>query len=191
MPDTTKTKKLAPDGWDEEKAIADGYYFVDMFGVKHGIRTPSPDPSIAANPIAQDEKDAQAALDVANEKREAALVALQEGMRSDGTPVQDYSTGSIFYVFGKRRSTPATLTELKAAFKEAEEDAQRARVKLQRAQDRRAERIRLYNVALIKDTPLQIAIREAQRNGVDLTEEAARKLATPPVMVSPGRRSSS
>src|SRR5437899_3097219 len=120
---TEKAKKaLAPDGWDEEKAIADGHFFTDVFGVKHGLRTTSDDGMAAANPVAQDEKDAQAAFDLANATRETALAAYQEGLRQDGRAVAvDMNTGKGFMMFSKRRATPATIEELKAAFSEADD----------------------------------------------------------------------
>src|SRR5438094_3431102 len=160
MTETKSKKALAPDGWDEDKAISDGHFFVDMFGVKHGLRTTSPDPAVAANPITQDEKDLQAALDGANETREKALAELQEGMRSDGSLAQDYQSGGMFYQWRKKRATPASLAELRAAFQRAEEDAQRARVNLSQAQARRADRIRQWNADQIVDSPLAKAIQE-------------------------------
>jgi hypothetical protein len=190
---TEKTKKaLAPDGWDEQAAIDAGNYFTDWQGVKHGVRTASDDGMAAANPPAADEIEAEQALDAANKKYEAALAELQEGMRQQGGSVAiDMNTGKGFMMFQKRRAAPATIAELRAAFREAGEDTQRARVKLSQAQERRADRIRRWYADQIVDTPLAAAIADAQRNGQELTEEAARGLAKPPVMVSPGRRSAS
>ena len=60
----------------------------------------------------------------------------------------------------------------------ADEAAVRARVKLSHVQERRAEAIRRWNEAQIVDTPLAKAIADAQRNGLELTPEAAKALAS-------------
>jgi hypothetical protein len=132
---------------------------------------------VLANPISHEEKDAEAVLAVAIEKREAALTALQEGMRSDpGTPAVDYNTGKGFMMFSKRRAAPATIEALKADFRAADDAEVRARVKLSHVQERRAEAIRRWNEKQIVDSPLAKAIADAQRNGTELTEAEAARL---------------
>jgi hypothetical protein len=180
----TKTKGLYGAGWDEQTAIDAGYSFTDVFGKVHGLRPTTPDEAVANNPVTAEEKDAEAALAVVIATREAALTALQEGMRSDpGTPAVDYNTGKGFMMFSKRRAAPATLEELKADFKAADDAESRARVKLSHIQERRAEAIRRWNEAQIVDSPLAKAIAVSQRNRTELTESEARALGARPIEV--------
>jgi hypothetical protein len=173
-----KTKGLYAADWDEQTAIDAGYFFVDVFGVKHGTRPTSPDPAVLNIPIGQDILDAQAALDVANEKRDAALATWQKSETADpGQPAYDYPPNGFVHWGQKKKASPATREELKAAFKEADEDATRARLKLSQAEARRKARIDAYNIALIPEpTPLQKAVTEAQRNRTELTQAEARAL---------------
>ena len=51
--------------WIEEDAIKAGFFFTDLWGIKHGTRPPSPDPAVLANPVTQEQIDAEAAVAVA------------------------------------------------------------------------------------------------------------------------------
>jgi hypothetical protein len=167
--------------WREEDAIKAGFFFVDVFGVKRGTRPPTPDPAILANPIQQDEIAAMAAVALANERRDAAINALQEAMRTpDGEYVIDMNTGKGFFMFkGKpvKPTTPLTIRDFEENFKWAEEELQRENLKLSRIQARRAERIRQFNIDQIPaPTALQKAISEAQYNGLELREADVKRL---------------
>lgn len=162
--------------WDEVIAIENGFFFIDWLGVKHGLRPTSPDP-VLLMPEAQpndEEKAAEAAAELAKERYDAVLTALADAEKTpEGQYAIDMNTGKGFFLFkGKKKEGPATIDELRREARETREDLDRANVKLSRLQAKRADRIRqLYaDQAQAAETPLQKAIREAQRDKRELTE---------------------
>ena len=169
--------------WIEADAIKAGYFFVDMFGVKHGTRPTSPDPALLNNPVEQAQIDAETAVMVAVEKTTAIAAKLIEAERADpGQPAMDTRTGGFFYFNQKQQASEAVRNDLKAELKEAQDAEQRARIKLSRIEAARRERIFQWNLKQVQETPLQSAIAETQRidgskYGRELSEKDARELA--------------
>jgi hypothetical protein len=84
--------------------------------------------------------------------------------------------GGFFYMGQKKKAPQATRDELKEDFKALDDEATRFRIKLSHAEERRVERIRLWNIAQIPEpTPLQKAVTEAERNRTELTDEEVKR----------------